>query len=209
MNLSVKSEPWDFWHDGAHPPALNMALDEALLETAPGRGRPLLRFYRWDRPAVSIGYIQKFSAAPAAGYAIVRRPTGGGVVFHDHDFTYTVVIPSQHWLAGVDRMQSYAFINTAVQAGLAECRIPAALAETEIPHTVDRLTMVCFKTPTRYDVMDGARHSDGVNFILRQTHFGGDIPGHIGGPDLVKGGVGIPHFDGGYHDLQRAVIGFA
>ena len=74
------SELWDFWQDGQHSPAFNMAADEVLLETACSRGRPLLRFYEWDRKAVSLGYVQSLSAAPA-GYAVVRRPTGGGVVY--------------------------------------------------------------------------------------------------------------------------------
>ena len=102
----MKTEPWDVWIDGAHDPALNMAADEALLLSAPWRGRPLLRFYEWDRPAVSIGYVQTIAAAPE-GYAAVRRPTGGGVVYHDFDFTYTVMFPAGHWLCDVDRVASY------------------------------------------------------------------------------------------------------
>jgi lipoate-protein ligase A len=175
---------WHLWLDAAHEPALNMALDEALLESAPGRGVPLLRFYGWDRPAVTIGYVQHFTAAPASGYAIIRRPTGGGVVFHDHDFTYSVVLPAGHPLAGVDRLESYAHINRAVLAGLEQCQVPAALAQQEIPKTVDRNTMVCFKTPTRYDVLAGARKVAGSaqrrtrDGVLHQgsIHFGQELP---------------------------------
>ena len=95
----MKTEPWDFWIDGAHDPAFNMAADEALMLSAPLRGRPLLRFYEWDRPAVSIGYVQTIAAAPE-GYAAVRRPTGGGVVYHDYDFTYETIMPSKPYDKG-------------------------------------------------------------------------------------------------------------
>ena len=44
-----------------HDAALNMAIDEALLQTA---SLPLLRVYRWSRPAVSVGYFGRFDAAP-------------------------------------------------------------------------------------------------------------------------------------------------
>ena len=176
-------EIWDFWNDGPHAPPFNMAADEILLETAKLRGRPLLRFYSWDRPSVSIGYFQCISAAPS-GFAAVRRPTGGGVVYHDHDFTYTVVFPDGHWLTGLDRNQSYDWINRSVQSALNSLKMHAELANGQIPHEVDRLTMVCFTNPTKYDVLlDGSkiagsaqrRTADG---ILHQgsLHFGGPLP---------------------------------
>ncbi|MDD4099192.1 MAG: biotin/lipoate A/B protein ligase family protein, partial [Lentisphaeria bacterium] len=176
-------EIWDFWADGRHDPAFNMAADEALLETGPARGRPLLRFYAWDRLAVSIGYVQRRSAAPE-GFAVVRRPTGGGVVYHDHDFTYTVVFPAGHWLTSLDRVASYDRVNQAVQAGLAALSCQADLADQDIPHTVDRLTMVCFQNPTKYDVLlDGVKIAGSAQRrtaqgILHQgsIHFGGPLP---------------------------------
>ena len=176
-------ETWDFWDDSAHEPALNMAFDEALLATAAARERPLLRFYEWDRPAVTIGYVQRFDAAPT-GFAVVRRPTGGGIVYHDVDFTYSVIIPPEHWLSGLDRTHSYRWINRAVQAGLHRCRMTAALADAEIAGTVDRLTMICFANPTRYDIlMDGRKVAGSAQRRTRQgilhqgsLHFGGPLP---------------------------------
>ena len=176
-------EIWDFWNDGPHEPPFNMATDEILLETVKLRGRPLLRFYSWDRPSVSIGYFQSITAAPQ-GLAAVRRPTGGGVVYHDFDFTYTVVFPDGHWLTGLDRTHSYDWINRSVQAALNSLKLNAELSNHQIPHEVDRLTMVCFTNPTKYDVLlDGSkiagsaqrRTSDG---ILHQgsLHFGGPLP---------------------------------
>jgi lipoate-protein ligase A len=176
-------ETWDLWQDRAHEPALNMALDEALLLTAAARARPLLRFYAWGCQAVTIGYVQRHAAAPA-GFAVIRRLTGGGVVYHDHDFTYTVVVPEGHWLTGLDRLHSYRWINRSVQAGLERCRLRAELAADEIPHQVDRLTMVCFQNPTRYDVLLAGRKVAGSAQrrtragLLHQgsLHFGAPLP---------------------------------
>lgn len=184
MPVPASGEPWDLWQDGARAPALNMAVDEVLLEDAARRQQPLLRFYGWDRPAVSIGYVQKFSAAPQTGFAVVRRPTGGGIVFHDHDFTYSVIIPAGHWLRHVDRLCSYVFINEAVRAGLAHCRISGTLATAEMTRSADRDTMVCFQTPTRYDILaDGRKIAGSAQRRTRQgilhqgsIHFGGTLP---------------------------------
>ena len=155
-------ETWDLWLDGARAPALNMALDEALARESGVRGRGILRLYGWDRPAVSIGCHQEYAAGVREGWALVRRPTGGGVVLHDADLTYTVVVPAGHWLTGVDREASYGFVNRAVAAALARGEVAATLAEQSIPASVNRRTMVCFSHPTRYDIVAGGRKVAGA-----------------------------------------------
>ena len=176
-------ECWDYWEDGAHEPPFNMAADEALLLTAARRGRPLLRRYAWDRPAVSLGYVQRWEAAPA-GFAAVRRPTGGGIVYHDFDFTYSIAFPAGHWLTGLDRITSYDWINRSVQHGLCGLGLAVELAQVEIPHSVERATMVCFTNPTRYDLLLDGRKIAGsaqrrtADGLLHQgsLHFNGPLP---------------------------------
>jgi len=151
----TEHQTWDIWLDGKRPAAMNMALDEALLHTATFRGRPLLRIYDWAAPSVSIGCMQAVAAAPASGWEVVRRPTGGGVVFHGEDVTYTVVVPAGHSLAAADKFALYNSVNRAVCATLRKFAIPARLAAHEISPAVDRRTLVCFRHPTRYDVLAG------------------------------------------------------
>src|SRR5436853_7239892 len=84
----------DVYHDiPSRSAALNMAIDEALLETA---AVPTIRFYQWDHPALSFGYFGRF--ADVANHSNdrdhVRRWTGGGIVFHGDDLTYLVVVPA-------------------------------------------------------------------------------------------------------------------
>jgi len=73
--------------------AMNMAIDEALLESA---NLTTIRFYLWHSPALSFGYFGRFwdVATYAAERDLVRRWTGGGVVFHGEDLTYSIVIPA-------------------------------------------------------------------------------------------------------------------
>jgi len=176
-------ENWLYWKDFAHSPSYNMAADEAMLLSADEIGCPMLRFYEWDRKAVSIGYVQQRSAAPE-GYASVRRPTGGGIVYHDFDFTYSVAFPSSHWINTVNRVESYDWLNRSVQKGLEGLSIQTTLSSQEIPHSVDRLTMVCFTNPTKYDIMLNGRKVGGSaqrrtrEGLLHQgsLHFGGPLP---------------------------------
>lgn len=88
--------------DGALPGAENMARDEALLEL---RAAPTLRFYRWARPTLSLGYFQPAADLPLAavrarGCEVVRRPTGGKAILHEHELTYALCAPEEGALAG-------------------------------------------------------------------------------------------------------------
>ncbi len=72
-----------------------MACDEALLTRA---AVATLRLYRWDPPAVSLGCFQDWAAiAPTLPAAmrpprtVVRRITGGGAIWHEHEVTYALV----------------------------------------------------------------------------------------------------------------------
>lgn len=153
---------WKLWLDGSRDPYLNMAVDELLLNRIGGIGVPLVRIYGWDRPSVSIGFVQAYEAAPGQGYAVVRRPTGGGVVFHDRDLTYTVAVPAGHALCGLDRTESYRVFHDAVRAALRHFGISTDLSQVEIPGHVNRAFMQCFTTPTRYDVMGNGRKFAGA-----------------------------------------------
>ena len=97
--------------------AINMAIDEALLETAK---IPSIRFYRWNSPALSFGYFGKF--ADVADYAterdLVRRWTGGGVVFHGDDLTYSIVIPTSDPIFVESSMSTYGKIHRALRNAL-------------------------------------------------------------------------------------------
>lgn len=158
-------ETWLFWDDIAHPPQENMDIDASLLKNASELDeKPLVRFYDWDRPAVSIGYIQKPEIVPERNkYTVVKRPTGGGVVYHDRDFTYTVVVPAGHWIAKLDRVESYRVIHKAVVRLMAAFGLKGILVDTEQPKA-DRATMQCFLTPTKYDVLGKIRQGKTAKF---------------------------------------------
>ncbi len=146
---------WYFWDDVPRAGADNMAVDDALLQHAADIGC-VLRFYQWLQPTVSIGYFQPHAAATAEGYNVVRRPSGGGVVDHREDFTFSLVFSTGHPLFQVDRFESYRLINRAVAAALTGVGVECRLHDKDVPGRVDRRLMQCFVTPARFDVVGAA-----------------------------------------------------
>ena len=112
----------------------NMAMDEALLETVAAGAVPVLRFYAWSPPAVSIGYFQGIEeevdrdACARRGIDLVRRISGGGAVFNDAEITYSLIMPQDHPLAGTSIMASYGRLCSGITAGLGLLGINAAFA---------------------------------------------------------------------------------
>ena len=98
-----------------------MALDEALLEAMPRLNRPVLRFYGWTEPAASFGYFQKYGEVERLTHLrpLVRRPTGGGIVPHDADWTYSLAFPASHGWYRLKAAESYRRVHLWLQAAFA------------------------------------------------------------------------------------------
>ena len=152
------AEIWLLLHSSAAAAADNMACDEMLLRTAAGRARPLLRVYSWSERAVTFGYFQHFPAELAANYICIRRPTGGGVVYHDADTTYTVVVPPGHALHTMSTTDAYNALHQAVAAAF-EWRPQLHHAAIASPHG----QYECFQAPVAGDVVaDGRKLAGGA-----------------------------------------------
>ena len=134
--------------DGKSPAPKNMAVDEALLRHVQ---TPLLRIYGWEMACVSIGYFQKAAVAPS-DRPFVRRYTGGGLVEHGWDLTYTLVLPADHPLTTAGTLPSYRSIHQAVAHALQECGVECRLATAE-PQKDDPS---CFLKPVPADVLDSS-----------------------------------------------------
>jgi lipoate-protein ligase A len=168
-----------------------MAIDEALLETAVV---PTIRFYRWGSPALSFGYFGKFSdvAIYAAERDLVRRWTGGGIVFHGDDLTYSIVIPASDPAFSESATLIYENVHRALAEAL--CGIGRRTELAGSARSADRkpqsgvLTNNCFANPVRADVMMDGRKIAGA--AQRRTHRGllqqGSIQGFAMNTDLAQ-----------------------
>jgi len=137
-------------HDDHAPAsaAMNMAIDEALLEQVT---LPALRFYRWRQPSLSFGYFNKFAqvAAEADARELVRRWTGGGMVPHGNDLTYSLVIPATEPAATLGPRAMYAALHRALRDALREEGKNAQLASEAAP----KISEACFANPVLDDVL--------------------------------------------------------
>ncbi|HPF70972.1 MAG TPA: lipoate--protein ligase family protein [Candidatus Krumholzibacteria bacterium] len=141
--------------DGAADGAANMARDRSLLDAHRPGDDPVLRIYRWDPPAVTIGYNQKFAdfdedAVRAAGYDVVRRPTGGRAILHARELTYAVVGASPGPVFGDSLHDVYMTINRALVAFLQGLGVAATISDGESRE--DARGLVCFKSAGRYEI---------------------------------------------------------
>ncbi len=172
--------------------AMNMAIDQALLESAQVSS---VRFYRWFSPAVSFGYSGKF--ADVSSYRtqrdLVRRWTGGGIVFHGQDLTYSIVIPVTDPVFNESAVSIYEKIHLALRNALVASGRGAVVtgvgdpgrgAAMEAGVTDPGYNGHCFSNPAHADVLVNGRKIAGA--AQRRTRRGLLQQGSIQGIDLSE-----------------------
>ncbi len=127
-----------------------MALDEAIFESA---DRPALRVYTWAGPCATFGYGQSLAGAAgrANGLPLVRRWTGGGLVPHDGDWTFSLAVPAGEPAAALRPADAYCALHEAVVRALREAGVTAELS----PGDAQADPGACFVAPVRHDVVGG------------------------------------------------------
>ncbi|MBD7935888.1 MULTISPECIES: lipoate--protein ligase family protein [Cytobacillus] len=157
-------EVWRFIHSGMGSPSFNMALDEALLDwNSEGKIPPVIRFYGWNPATLSIGYFQKvdkeinLEAVKENGLGFVRRPTGGRGVLHEHELTYSVIVPEEHPQMPKTVTEAYRVISEGVLRGFQQLGLEAYFA---VPRSKEEKEMlknprssVCFDAPSWYELV--------------------------------------------------------
>lgn len=144
------------WHDQTpRTGAENMAVDQLLMESC--LDVPILRIYRWSEPTVSFGYFNTLQEATASfpstsveNLHYVRRWTGGGVVDHRVDVTYTLAIPRNQVIAQTRGAESYRVIHQALADVLGEIGEIAQLTRV----CGGDGGVQCFSNPVAYDLTD-------------------------------------------------------
>ena len=134
-----------------------MALDEALARAKPETF--CLRFFRWAGVGATFGYAQRIRevepALPAGiGTCYTRRPTGGGIVPHLDDLTFSCVFPA----GGVLRpTEIYRRLHSALLAGLRGAGLEARLCATSAPpDPAGPRGGQCFVQPVALDILTEA-----------------------------------------------------
>ena len=111
--------------------AENMAIDFLLLQRYPAEAAARFRHYGWRGPAFTFGYSQKIAfirtQLPEGPVDLCRRASGGGLVDHRDDWTYTLVIPRGHALEAERATLSYRIVHDCMAQALVLQGVPAEL----------------------------------------------------------------------------------
>ena len=137
-----------------------MAVDEVLMANM--KQHPILRVYDWSEPSVSFGYFHSaeearlaFPSSEESPVEYVRRWTGGGIVDHRHDLTYTLAVPRTCELAHQRGAASYQIIHQALGRALKTLGQEVKLSADD-----QGSGSVCFEHAVAYDLASG--HGDKI-----------------------------------------------
>ena len=177
-----------------HCGPMNMAVDEALLLSAPRSG-PTLRFYQWGEPTLSVGYFQNAAERSqheaSAACPIVRRSTGGGAILHHYELTYSFVVPvSQRQDKSSSQPLYYAFHETLVETFAELCIEATLFLEESLQQIVHAEPFLCFQRRAPGDVLQAnakicgsaqRRQKEALlqhgSVLLRRSDFAPELPG--------------------------------
>ena len=128
---------------------MQMAVDETLLKEV---SRPLLRIYRWEAPCITFGYFQRLSEVRLTGPDLpaVRRWTGGGMVEHGKDLTFSLLIPKGERCAAMPPAHFYRELHGLLAAALSRF-VPSSVrlaGEADL-----RAGQACFTAPAIDDLL--------------------------------------------------------
>jgi lipoate-protein ligase A len=165
---------------GKSSAAMNMAIDEAILLSQKERSNPTLRFYDWETPAFSFGYFQDIASevdvegCRADGIELVKRMTGGGIVVHGWELTYTLILPRAAAEMGIS--EAYRCIGQSLVKAFQKIGIPAQ-CYAACPDSSETAPNICLTNPAEHDVMSDDKKLAGVS--VRRNRDGMMFQGYI------------------------------
>ncbi|KAF0220492.1 MAG: lipoate-protein ligase [Geobacteraceae bacterium] len=194
----------------------NMAIDEALLNNFdPETSAPVLRLYGWSPPALSLGRFQKatevldLERCVAENVSVVRRITGGGVIYHCEELTYSIVCAPHQLPPAATVKESFRVLTSFLRSFYGRLGLDARYA-IDCFSGGERLgerTAFCFAGRESYDILVGGRKIGGnAQRRLRNVIFQhGSIPlvncAVHGAGFLREPPVGVGKVTGALHDF--------
>lgn len=139
---------------GSNHALWNMQYDRNLLKTGKN---PVLHVYLWAEPALTYGYfldlkkhlvlekLEKQGVHPA------KRPTGGGIVFHEYDYAFSLFFPKGSLWYDLSLSTLYQEVNLLVSRGLERIGVRAALFDRSDAKDSNRF--FCMAKPVSGDLM--------------------------------------------------------
>lgn len=133
-----------------------MAVDDVLFQSVAHEEATWLRFYSWEKPTVSLGYSQQadvvlnLESCREQGIEVVRRITGGKMVLHHREVTYSLCSADSDTFT-YSLSESYHRISQGLLMGLRNLGLEAGLA-ARTPSFYSRGNLPCFSHPARDEI---------------------------------------------------------
>lgn len=150
---------WDILDTGSASAQKNMEIDQKLLDQIHTKNNPILHFYDWEKPSLTVGYfiqpekLLNLEALKHRGMDWARRPTGGGVVFHLWDLAFSILIPAASSLFSTETLKNYYMINQVVKQVIQDFFGIQSYLTQDDPITQDSHSrFFCMAQATKYDV---------------------------------------------------------
>lgn len=140
---------------GPKSPSWNMSVDAQALENISEAS--ILRFYEWSAPSITYGYfvdpLEFFNPTEIDkhGLELAKRPTGGGIIFHQDDLSFSLIIPASHPFYHLNSLHSYQKINGLVLEAIQQT-IPSTIIQSCCFDSAPRGGF-CMAKPTKYDIL--------------------------------------------------------
>ncbi len=168
--MCAVTRPWRLIDTGPLDGPTNMAVDEALLACFdPASSAPVLRLYGWCPPALSLGRFQKaaevldLERCRRGGVPVVRRITGGGVIYHAEELTYALVCAPHHIPTATTIKESFRILTAFLLRVYEKLGLAARYAVDHCPAGTrfGERTPFCFAGKESYDILVGGRKIGG------------------------------------------------
>ena len=134
-----------------------MAADEIMCDNKPEKF--ILRFYNWKEKGITFGYSQRHDFVSDAArnenkqnFPMTRRPTGGGIVYHETDLTFSFIfhLPGEFFKP----VETYRRVHNAINSQYAEAGKDLNLLEKkESNYDINNPIMDCFQKPVDMDIL--------------------------------------------------------
>ena len=163
--------------------AINMATDFWLFQQK-DLIDPVFRHYGWNKNEITFGYGQNWNWVKkqnqVKGLQITRRPTGGGIVQHGRDWTYTLILPHKHASSRVPALDFYEAIHLSIGNALLAQKFPTTLMPCPVQKEKQKgIPGDCFLEPVGKDLMNKSGSKKIAGAAMKRTKKGILIQGTI------------------------------
>lgn len=141
----------------------NMDIDDNLLQAMGVGDSPILHLYRWKKESITYGHFIKKSnffdmeKVNKNFFELAKRPTGGGIIFHSWDYTFSFIVPSSHKQFSTNTLENYQWINQVVLNAIQDLYpAPLSIYKKSVACKGNG-KYFCMAKPTIYDILLGEK----------------------------------------------------